>query len=347
VTRGLSTLLDMHAGHAAAPGCEYASVSGLQTSPSPRSPTRKTARGSALKPIPIFDTNIFGHAQDGSITQNEWQRLLCHRPRRGWPLSAVTALELLAGPHDAQGFPEFKRRIELAYQVSTGRVLREPRICFCRQVLKKPFPSELGELSPGSLNFHLAIVQRAKSLADIVEHRVAYKSRLSGKRRAGFQPSLIKDLVAGPKRDWIRVTQNLADRLYPDWRTHFEQTGKRLPTEMRRQLESRGVWEAQRPGLAESTLKWLKAESSSELVRETVEWLNAAHEFTLSVVREFLFTNYSLEEHESDVYDQFQLHYLAIDRYVIVSNDRNLRRRASGSSQADRIVSFERFLQSL
>jgi len=60
-----------------------------------------------------------------------------------------------------------------------------------------------------------------------------------------------------------------------------------------------------------------------------------------------LLGNYNVEKHESDVYDQFQLHYLALDRFVIVSEDRDLQTRIAHSSQAGRILSFQRFLQSL
>jgi hypothetical protein len=34
------------------------------------------------------------------------------------------------------------------------------------------------------------------------------------------------------------------------------------------------------------------------------------------VTREFLLRNYSLEKHQSDVFDQFQLQYLAMDRFA-------------------------------
>lgn len=53
-----------------------------------------------MRPTPIFDTNIFGHVKDGSIPQNDWRRLLAHRPGHVWPLSAVTAMELLDGIYD-------------------------------------------------------------------------------------------------------------------------------------------------------------------------------------------------------------------------------------------------------
>jgi hypothetical protein len=50
-----------------------------------------------LSQKPIFNTNIFGHVQDGSISQKDWRFLLAHRSGHGWALSSVTGLELLAG----------------------------------------------------------------------------------------------------------------------------------------------------------------------------------------------------------------------------------------------------------
>ena len=96
---------------------------------------------------------------------------------------------------------------------------------------------------------------------------------------------------------------------------------------------------------------WLRAAGApvvaGESVAEITKRLDAVLEFTLFVVREFLTGSYSLEKHGSDVYDQFQLHYLAVDKFVIVSDDSDLSKRTSRSCQADRIKSFNEFLQSL
>ena len=107
----------------------------------------------------------------------------------------------------------------------------------------------------------------------------------------------------------------------------LQQTGKRLPPEMRKELEPRSAWEAQRYGFVESMLAWLGASTKPESVAETTERLDAVLEFTIFVAREFLTGNYSLEKHWSDVYDQFQLHYLAIDRFIIVSEDSDLSKK--------------------
>ena len=76
--------------------------------------------------------------------------------------------------------------------------------------------------------------------------------------------------------------------------------------------------------------------------------LNAVLEFTIFVNREFLLQpNYSPENHQSDIFDMFQLQHLAFLKFVIVSNDPDLTTRTRQSSQAGRIMSFDQFLQTL
>ena len=86
---------------------------------------------------------------------------------------------------------------------------------------------------------------------------------------------------------------------------------------------------------------------TSELLAKVAKGLDAVFEFTLFVDREFLLRNYNPEKHDSDVYDQFQLHYLAMDRFVIVTEDTDLLTRTAKSTQAERIQSLDKFLQSL
>lgn len=61
-----------------------------------------------MRLTPIFDTNVIGDIQREMISPSDWRFLLRHRPGRGWPLSTITALELLVGLHDIQpdSFPE-------------------------------------------------------------------------------------------------------------------------------------------------------------------------------------------------------------------------------------------------
>jgi hypothetical protein len=111
---------------------------------------------------------------------------------------------------------------------------------------------------------------------------------------------VLNDLVTGPKNQWVEGVEATSN--YSQWRELFQQTGKRLPPEMRKGLVPRSAWEAQRYGLVESMLAWLGASTKPESVAETTERLDAVLEFTIFVAREFLTGNYSLEKHWSDVF---------------------------------------------
>ncbi|HEY1262216.1 MAG TPA: hypothetical protein VGF06_01765, partial [Terriglobales bacterium] len=121
----------------------------------------------------------------------------------------------------------------------------------------------------------------------------------------------------------------------------------RLPSELRQQLKSMSAWETQRPSFINSLLNWLHAGSNPQVAAELSKRLDAVIEFTIFVVRAFLLGDYNPEKHDSDVFDQFQLQYLAMDRFVIVSRDSDLSIRTQQSSQAARIMSFDQFLTTL
>ncbi|MGA3178391.1 MAG: hypothetical protein ABSE19_13730 [Candidatus Acidiferrum sp.] len=304
-----------------------------------------------MRQIPIFDTNIFGHVQDGLIPQKDWRCLLRHRPGHGWPLSAVTAVELLAGFQHPQSerFLEQKVQIELACQLSKGRIHEEPRVLFCKEVLRMSFPHP--QLPIELISDYLTVVRLAKSMQDILAKRVRV-NRLMTKGLghsgfSGFGPAGIELLVSGPKNSWKEIIENLATDNFPSWREHFQQTGKRLPDELRRDAEVRLNSHTERLKLAASFLQWLNGSTEPTSVEEVAKRLDAVIELTLFVLREFLLREYNLEKHDSDVYDQFQLYYLLLDRFVIVSADSDLTKRTIRSTQKDRILPFEAFLQKL
>jgi len=294
---------------------------------------------------PIFDTNIFGDVQRGLISASDWQYLLRHRPRRGWPLSQVTALELLAGVHHAgsTGFTDVRRRIEIAHNLSSGRVLEDPRILICKDVLHIPFPSDQMAPAASAVSRHLDILRRALTLEQVMTNGVPYR----GKRIQIRDTSVLAELMAGPKRQWVAAVEAMADKEYPEWRELFRTSGKRLPPELRKELEPRSAWQAKRPDFIEALLQWLHTSNEPTLVAEMTARLDAVLEFTIFVTREFLLRNYSASKHDSDVFDQFQLQYLAMDSFVIVSGDPDLSKRTQQSSQVSRIMPFSEFLRRL
>jgi len=301
-----------------------------------------------MRSIPLFDTNIFPDRQKGEISDGDWQHLLRHRPPRSWPLSAITVLELLVGVHRVapEKFDQVKGQLALAWELSKGRVLDEPRVLLCRHLLRRPFPLE--PISKNALSSLMKVTCLANSQEEILERRVPYKRLMyRGKRLAGIDTTLIDNLMAGPKEQWVKQIETQLTEIYPNWCEHLQKTGLRLPEELRIRLESSEVWDLSRLKFSESILVWLGADADHPSPSEFAHRIDAVLRFTFWVLRESLLCRYAYDQHESDIYDQFQLHYLAAERYVFVTNDQKLRNRTSEFSQADRILSFEQFLKTL
>ena len=296
-----------------------------------------------LKPTPIFDTNVFSHVERGLIKREDWRTLLRHRPRKGWRLSSVTALELLAGIETVP-FANIKNQLNLAFDLSNGRILDDPRHLICSEVLRIPLPAEF-EPFGHLLTRYLDVARHATSKDEILRKEVRYKSTLThGRGRAGFPPNVITDVVEGPKRKWKQEVERILTQNYPNWREHFMKTGKRMPADIREVHKPTQAWDAQRALFGKSFLEWVHADPTPENITDITARLSAAIDYTTFVAREVVINNYSVEKHDSDVYDQFQLLHLALDRFVIVTADPDLSKRTARSPQANRIMSFQQFL---
>jgi hypothetical protein len=53
---------------------------------------------------------------------------------------------------------------------------------------------------------------------------------------AGFKPSVLKELVAGPKRAWQKEVERNASEIYPLWREHFQEQKNACPMNYPRSL---------------------------------------------------------------------------------------------------------------
>jgi hypothetical protein len=205
-----------------------------------------------LRPSPIFDTNVFGDVQCGRISKTDWNYALRRRPGHGWPLSNVTALELLVAVDAApQHFPDVRDRIALAYNLSKGRIFEDPRFLLCKEVLGVPFPPDLLPPSASTVSRYMDLIRRAKSLDELLSGGVLYR----GRRQPFKTTAVLGDLMAGPKRRWVKAVEQMATERHPEWRRQFEKTGKRLPSEMRKDVESE--LKAQRRDFIVSLLAWL------------------------------------------------------------------------------------------
>jgi hypothetical protein len=156
----------------------------------------------------------------------------------------------------------------------------------------------------------MRLIRRAPSLEAVLTGTVKPKRGQPTGLRATDGPKVI---VEGVKSEWIRLVEKTADAVYPEWRTCFERTGWRLPREMRKNLKYRESFEARAMEFAGGLLDWLGADQKPEVVAELKPRLDAVVRFIAFVVAEFLEGKYSVEKRASDIFDQFQLHYLALD----------------------------------
>lgn len=193
-----------------------------------------------------------------------------------------------------------------------------------------------------TINREMDVVRRGNSLEQLLKG-IPYK----GRHIKLNEKSAITQVMGGPKRDWKASVEKMADEYYPAWREHFKSTGKRIPPEKKKELKPRSTWGPQRAEFIKSLIQWLHAGETPELVDDLCKRLDAVLEFTIFVSREFLIGNYSLEQHDSDIFDMYQLQYLALDRFVIVTSDPDLIHRTQHSHQASRIMSFDQFLSRL
>jgi hypothetical protein len=304
---------------------------------------RKKRYTEVLRQKPIFDTNIFGDVQNGSIPQSDWLYLL-HYPRakNGWPLSLITVLELLAGLDGitSERFPVLREQVGLAFALSQGRVLEDPMPLICTDVLRIPFPEHL--LAPAAqwLSTYMDVVRRASTAAQLL-HGVPYK----GGRQVMEDPSAVKQVVQSLKHQWTAGIEGFLTAICPSWREHHEDHGKRLPLEMRIEREPMAAWlQHERDFITNLLRAMLKKSPDPATVDTMMQKFDAVLKFTTSVVRDFSVTNYSIQKRASDALDQFQLRYLALDKFVIVTQDALLSKRTARSSQADRIMTFQKFL---
>lgn len=245
-------------------------------------------------------------------------------------------MELLAGIHEItqERFPHLRTQVGLAFALSEGRVIEEALILICNEVLQVPFPPHLTAPLSKSISSYLDIVRRATRLKQITGMHVPFKGGW-----AGLHTATVEELIASLKREWIDAIEQIATDTYPDWRALEQTHGRRLPAEIAKQIDLEASREAIKISMTMHFLRWLGVSTERAQVDLIKGKLDASLEFANFVVREFLMGRYSLAKHSSDVYDNFQLRYLAMDRFVVVTNDSDYTKRTTRSSQAHRINS--------
>jgi len=212
-----------------------------------------------------------------------------------------------------------------------------------KEVLNVPCPADQLAPAAATISRYMDVIRHARSAEQLLNTGVSYKR---GKARLDTT-AVLTEVMSGPKRSWMTAVERTADEKYPTWRELFQRSNRKTAYEIRAELEPRSAWRPQRHIFTKALLEWLEVEAGPEVIVDISAKLDAVLEFTIFVTREFLLRNYSPEKHQSDVFDQFQLQYLAMDRFVIVSADPDLTKRTQRSSQADRIMQFDDFLETL
>src|SRR5215467_5806508 len=95
--------------------------------------------------------------------------------------------------------------------------------------------------------------------------------------------SVFSDLMCDTKKQWTAAVERMADETYPGWRELFLQTNRRLPPQMRKELEPTSAWHAQRTSFVEGLLNWLGASISSTVIAEVSAKLDAVLDFAVFV----------------------------------------------------------------
>ncbi len=188
---------------------------------------------------------------------------------------------------------------------------------------------------------------------DLLRRAVTLEQLLQGLPYKGlharFQElSAVNDIVCDLKSKWVSGLEVIATAHNPTWRELFRERGRRLPPENRREIDPPSAWNTEKRAFIEILLRdLLKTKPEPALVDVMIKKLSAVVEFTMFVLHAFLTGNYSIEKNSSDVFDQFQLRYLAQDSFVLVTGDPDLSNRTVPSSQAHRVMTFHDFLKTL
>ncbi len=209
-----------------------------------------------VRPSPIFDTNVFIDSASGAITPKEWSKIRRCCPKRGWPLSMITAAELLVGLTKVgnQMFSQKRKELESARQLSRARVLPEPRVLVCEELLGKEFPLE--PPLPEVFTKCIEIVSRAKSHSELEHGKVLYKPAVyKGKRTAGCNLAIVEELLRGPKKQWTQIIAQHLDSLDATWRSRRAVSGSSLPEQLREKLKQQIPWTGLRFSFAQTLIQ--------------------------------------------------------------------------------------------
>lgn len=261
------------------------------------------------KPKIFFDTSVCIDVARGKISSKEWEWMLhALLARYRYHISPLTGYELIAGL--ATGKSEFFHRnqepLRVLYPVGRKQVLPVLKVFVPFHLFgetRKPAPS-----TP-NLDLWIRIVLKARNRGEVESGRMSV-----GARKLGL------DLA-----DVNRQIRDIEDAYAKYFRKFAETQVPELTRELWADFVLRGYSDEFR-------------HRNRNLVSPNTD---AAYRFSTSLWQLAKDPRYNIEKYKSDLVDAQQLYYLCDENLTFLTSDTRLKNKIVGSSQADRVLTFQ------
>lgn len=177
---------------------------------------------SSVKLIPIFDTSALINLAKRNREDGVRKRLKSSAPKRGWPLSFVTVLELFRGLRRGgkERLLDSLEAVTLASQLSRRTVLLYPIPFMEKELFERKNAGH--ERSRQNLKRWLGTAIGPNFESDYIADRaeVAHLAR-------------IEALFVEGQRGYVSFLEKFLDGLHPQWRAERERSGSPIPERQR------------------------------------------------------------------------------------------------------------------
>ena len=282
---------------------------------------------------PIFDTSAVIDLSKRDSEDHVSNRLKSLVPRRGWPLSHVTVLELFYGLRlgGKERLVDSLKAVTVASQLSRRKVLLYPIPFMERELFE--IRNAGHESSRENLSRWLG-----KAIGPNFEGHF-----ISGRADVAHLEKIEALFVMG-RKGYVSFFEQFLDRAHPQWRAERGRSGSALPEKERERLKHTTPVDRWKRDCAKCLLECMRVRPTLSAINFISDRCDAYFTYTVSVLRDTMMTSYRFEENWNDFNDGMQLLYLSRPSNCLVTEDVGLRRRAKKSSQACRILTIEEFV---
>jgi hypothetical protein len=275
-------------------------------------------RGYALvvtfrRPKFVFDAQIVSYVRSEKIPRAEWEGVRSYMSSRArYAISSITLYELLAGIEggDDAHFHDNRERLRVLYEPARRELLPLAGDFVRSVVFGLPIRSKA--FQPNKLKTWIEVILSAQTKKDLKEGRVV----LRGNADQSYGSSLAQ----------------FADQI---------RRGKQMDADRLEKLRRKLLLPSTPDTWSREVLKRMDVPSDPANITKLQSSLGAAWRYELSRYELAKDPAYDFAKHDSDWLDGQLLYYLADPVIHFVTSDRRLKNRARGSSQANRILSFD------